>query len=294
MIPARPNPAPAEGENDLAEFVDLLFLPDHTLRLLCMFACYFDASGKTSDVTGSGDPAIALAGYIAPAKAWDRFGKDWRRLLHRFGLQYAHQKDFAHSSGQYRGWSEWKRRAYVRKGAEIINQTAHLGVVTAVLLKDWQKIVSEVRGPASAFYFVTVECLKQVALWGEKTGLGEPIRYFFESGDGHDAEVLGIAPKIRTDPDMVDGYRLDSITLADKRDRALGPGLQAADWLAWESAKYLRDTKLTAANPRDMRVSLRLLYEPGKLETRFYNEDGLLKLAESARKEIEERGIVPI
>jgi len=161
-----------------------------------MFAAYLDASGKTEDVSKPGVPALALAGYVAPVEAWKRFDKKWRvELLRSFSLKHAHHKNFAQTRNQYEGWSEKKRVRYVQVGSGLINQAASVGVVTAVLLKDYARSVSANQKPKSPFMFVAAECLKQIARWASKEKITEPIAYFFGLVSGKCAYSRGRFPQ---------------------------------------------------------------------------------------------------
>lgn len=267
----------------LAELANLLFLPEDRTRLLCMFAAYFDASGKTEDVKQPGNPVIAVAGYIAPVKAWVRFEKKWKGFLKDFGLTLAHHKEFAHRRGEYTGWSEKTRHDYVRRGAHIINQTVHYGVAAAVLLKDYEKVASENPTERSAFTFVAVTSLKMIGRWAALSTKPGPIAYVFEAGDGHDSELIQARREILDDPKHVEVYRFNSLTLAEKDDENF-VHLQAADWLAYETKKYLNDTTLRPEEPRELRNSLLPLLKPDKLLTLWYREDTLRKLRDSIRR----------
>jgi len=268
----------------LTELADLLFPPEHRQRLLCMLvAAYLDASGKTEDVKLPGTPVIAIAGYVAPVDAWLRFGKKWRPFLKDFGLTLAHHKDFAARAGEYAGWPEKRRHAYVKRGAHIINQTVHHGVAVAVLLKDYAKVTAEYPAERSAFTFVSLAALNLIGRWARESKKSEQVAYFFEAGDGHNAELLQVQHEILADPRATDVYRFKSMTIVPKKDPD-SIELQPADWLAWEAAKYLKDTTLKTEDPRAPRHSLLPLVKPNKLMTLWYSEDKLLKLREARRR----------
>lgn len=249
-----------------------------------MFAAYLDASGKTEDTNLPGDRVITIAAYVAPVDAWLRFADKWRRMLVDFGLTMAHHKEFVHRRGEYAGWSEKRRRDYVRRGAHIINQTSHQGVVAAVLLKDYARVVSENPGERSAFSFVSLVALQLIGKWAHgKSRKPGPIAYFFEAGDGHDAELTQVQSEILADSRAVAVYSFKSLTVVPKDDPDFIQ-LQAADWLAWEAAKYLKDTRLRAEKPREMRNPLQRMMRPGKLMSLWYDEERLLKLREARRR----------
>ncbi len=271
-----------------------------------MFAVYMDASGKTEDITKPGDPVLSLAGYVAPVERWEECGVAWRKMLCDYCLSRAHQTDFAQNWGEYIGWNkdEAKRRGYVTRCTEMINDTVQAGFVTAVLLKDWQRVAN--RGvdsetdavldndaayePVSAFKFVAVETIKQIAIWAHENKLTERIAYLFEPGDGRNAEIVQMREALQSSAELVNGYKFNSLTIIEPRD-PLHVQVQTADWLAYETGKYLRDTKLNTVDPRKMRETFRLIWKPGKLRTRFYNEKDLLGLCKSNLAEMRRLGI---
>jgi hypothetical protein len=85
--------------------------------------------------------------------------------------------------------------------------------------------------------------------------------------------------QIRASRANLETYRLGVMARVPKND-PIHVQLQAADFLAWEVAKYLKDTKLSEMNPREMRFPLRALWEPGKLVAQWYDEERLNKLAD--------------
>ena len=113
------------------------------------------------------------------------------------------------------------------------------------------------------------------------TNKQEQIAYFFEAGDGHDAELLQVEREILAEPRATDVYRFQSMTIVAE-DKL--PQLQPADWLAWEAAKYLKDTRLRPVDPRQPRASLLKLNNPGKLSSLWYDEKKLIELRDARRR----------
>ena len=71
---------------------------------------YFDETGHADD------PVLhfaGMAGFVAPYGAWVNFEAEWKDTLKNALLpEPSHMKDFAHSTGQFKGWKgkEEKRR----------------------------------------------------------------------------------------------------------------------------------------------------------------------------------------
>ncbi len=60
---------------------------------------YCDASGKERD------PILVVGGFVASVDSWLQFDDTWNVSLADFGIQYFHMKEFAHSTGQFKGWN---------------------------------------------------------------------------------------------------------------------------------------------------------------------------------------------
>ena len=94
--------------------------------------------------------------------------------------------------------------------------------------------------PEHPYAFCALMCLQSVADWADKVRYDGPIAYIFEGGAAHRGELDEIYKRIAKNEDAKRRYRLISLTYADKKE--VNP-LQAADILAYESYKNIRDRK---------------------------------------------------
>jgi len=62
-----------------------------------MFKAYIDESGIHADAK-----MFVLAGYLAPVKEWDRFGKRWQDVLHKYGVKRFHASDCNSNRGEFK------------------------------------------------------------------------------------------------------------------------------------------------------------------------------------------------
>ena len=89
-------------------------------KLMLMLTAYMDESGH------SADPAThfaAMAGFVAPLEIMQVAGALWDKTIKKipFELQGPfHMKDFAHFCGEFKGWSEKKRKALFGQLIQII------------------------------------------------------------------------------------------------------------------------------------------------------------------------------
>jgi tRNA nucleotidyltransferase/poly(A) polymerase len=93
---------------------------------------------------------------------------------------------------------------------------------------------------------------------------GEEIAYIFESGDEHQAEAHTFMSNVLHSPEMKEAYLYKSHAFVPKQD---APPLQAADFLAWEYARYWERTAFKKTIP--MRKSLVALLSDGYTTMEF-------------------------
>jgi hypothetical protein len=78
-----------------------------------LFKSYMDESGIQVR-----DPYCNIAGYVAPAKEWERFDHDWKFVLGEYmrdipePLRYFHALEFYGDDRKYRSWKRGKRESF--------------------------------------------------------------------------------------------------------------------------------------------------------------------------------------
>src|SRR5215469_10265714 len=75
------------------------------LRWTLVISCFFDDSGKESDLDNR---IVCAAGYMGLDNFWDMFNQAWAHHLMRHGISWLHMKDFMLSRDEYalKGW-DW-------------------------------------------------------------------------------------------------------------------------------------------------------------------------------------------
>ena len=79
-----------------------------------ILTAYFDESGTHDD-----SPITVMAGVMANASQWQRFEMKFRALKQKYGFQTFHTKKFKASSGDFRGWSPFKKFVMAQELAAI-------------------------------------------------------------------------------------------------------------------------------------------------------------------------------
>ncbi len=248
--------------------------------LLAMLGAYLDASGKTSDINQPGRPALAVAGFLAKVEQWKHFCSDWRTILDQHGVSVGHMKEFAHRKGDFKDWPESQRRRYIEQCAGILKVRVLTGHVTAVSLKDYEKIAQENGLHQSAFFYAVVHTMAQLNGWRARYAPDEMIAHIFERGDGHEDELFRADKEINAKPWLRAKTGSYSITLMSKHDDGAEP-LQASDMLAYEATKHMRDNIFASGEPRPMRGSFLKLLETGKITADYADEIALKDWIES-------------
>lgn len=79
-----------------------------------MLKAFFDDSG-----THGSSKVLAIGGCVAREEQWVLFERDWAAMLERFGILEYHSADLQAFAGDFKGWTEEKRRQLVSCAAEI-------------------------------------------------------------------------------------------------------------------------------------------------------------------------------
>jgi hypothetical protein len=226
------------------------------------YISYMDETGHPDD------PALhfaGMAGFVAPAGAWEVFEDQWRDVLHNAGLSDPfHMKDFAHSKGQFKSWKgqKEKRELFFGRLLSIIKETKADPVGTIISIDDFRSLTLEqqssfldpyyvafqkcTRGAAaSAVFDPPEEKVAMVYAYNEEFGTQEHVGVNM----GGRAEQLWHSMRVLV-TDI--GPRMGSYASASPAD--IVP-LQAADLFAYELCKEF-ENRIKRPNDR-MRYGLR-------------------------------------
>jgi hypothetical protein len=150
-----------------------------------VFTACFDASGSKSK------PWMVLAGFVAPAKAWDCFADLWNQRLNQDGIKYFHMKEFTACQGQFENWkgNELRRRALLSDLINLIKSHASrkFGHVIALEgVEHIKKAFTEKQQKAfilESYAIGGYSCAKHVDNWARMERIKTPIQFVFDDGD---------------------------------------------------------------------------------------------------------------
>ena len=242
---------------------------------------FFDDSG-----THEGSKVVAIGGCVAREEQWAQFEPEWAEMLAHFGIQEYHSGDLQAFAGEFKGWTEEKRRQLVGWAAKIGQQWAKHSFSSLLIREDYEQVVPEWAKQSAAFgdeyNFCFQMTVGQVMSWIEylKPPMPDTDQIAFVFDQQPKKEGL-----TRFSYDQIKKFR-------DPYDRMGGFGfvsgkrflpLQFADFIAYESYKEL-DRQLSGAG-RSIRAPLRMLVENAyPLEPRFFDRRGLEALVASYDK----------
>lgn len=205
--------------------------------VMVSFEGYFDESGSFDE-----DPGIfCVSGYFFTKEAALVMDAKWRQVLKDHGIPYFHMVDCAHGMGVFKEKSKKERIEIQTKLMDLIKQYVIEGF--SVIMKKDVFETDEYLNPYTHGAEVCVETLKHFLKFNRLDG---NIAYFFESGHSDkNSASKRMGERLRED--------IDTLTFATKYQVAL---LQAADILAWQTTKYVKDKMSGVRKPRADFMSL--------------------------------------
>lgn len=250
---------------------------------------YFDESGDADDPTRH---FVGMAGFLAPADSWKQVESEWESIVNspQFALtEYFHMKDFAHGTGQFKGWDKSRKDELHKALIGVLVRAEVVPVGTIVHLESYKKLTPEQQSAFKSPYVLCVqECIQFAAIKGFLP-LPEKVAMVFARQERHGA----VTARGEDNPDQAGD--IEKLFYVIKKNAHLGQWmggygsstpqesipLQAADMLAWELTKEFETIQIFPP-PREMRLSLRELLRAGgdRPLIRLY---GLLELMTTIR-----------
>jgi hypothetical protein len=207
---------------------------------IVMFTAYFDASGNKRS------PVLTMAGFVSRVSKWDRFEREWPKLLKSYGVSSLHMTEFVSAKGQFEGWKgdSARRKKFIDDVVACVKRNTNKGVATSVIISEFNEVNStfclaeEVGTPYTMCGMMAIAMVRD---WAIKKGIDpKRVLYMIEDGDEDQGKLIERANK--------DGYKV--IPLAKTEAQAF----QAGDLAAWKAMAALRE----AERKTKLRVNQRL------------------------------------
>ncbi len=236
---------------------------------------YFDASGRDEHAV------IIVAGYISTVAKWDRFDRDWRKVIARkeFDVPYFHMMKFAHSVGVFEGWKgdEPRRRRFINALLTVLSRYARAGFACMIKQAIWDSLdgvypLHETYG--RPFALAGRDCVNKAHHWGEVLHhyKRSEIKSVFEAGDPGKGDLMRVIEEAQKPVPLFEYGRPKP-----ELEHPGTPALQAADFAAWELLKAIISGK-EQAPMHEFRISLQKLAKAVPVSWTQYKESDFNKL----------------
>jgi hypothetical protein len=216
------------------------------------------------DVSRGHEPVYVLAGYVASVGHWDRFRREWKRMLSDYGVSVYSAADLdvkkdGKRVGRYKDWSDEKAFAFQKRAFEIIKRHRRVTIGSGIVVRDFYLKLGWLMkedGSSRLYYTCALDFLASVSVWIRRYKVKDPIQYIFESGDEGYYEIERLFAEIKRDTRRRGLYNLESYTNADKTSVVQ---LQAAGTWAYECYKQIANQHLDGPK-RPVRQSWNALF----------------------------------
>lgn len=160
--------------------------------------------------------------------------KEWGAVLERHKIPYFHMVDCAHGNGVFKNMPVVQRAEIVANLIALIKKYTEEGFVFLAKADSYDPPENDAPNPYS---YCAAGCVEALYMFLNMRRVEANIAYFFEEGHKHKGKAYNhIANSVKREQ--------DSLTFAAKEKVRL---LQAADLLAWQSAKYAKDYSFARA-----------------------------------------------
>jgi hypothetical protein len=205
-------------------------------------------------------PIFSVGGVVAPIEAWKQFEMEWGEVLRDFRVSQSHMKHFAHSWGEFKGWSEEKRRALLGKLLRILDSYVKFYVGAALPVEDFRKLSEQQRKDLIDPYFACFQVsIHGVGLYVEKNFPEEKVDIVFDrraKSKGLGGSLFDLCVE-----KLEVGDHLGTLSFGSTLDYV---PLQAADLVAYELNLYRRGSGIIAESRWPIKELVRQLRESDK------------------------------
>lgn len=214
-------------------------LNPHGGAVVVMFEGYFDESGDFEAVP----KVFCISGYFMRQEDAKALDSAWQQVLDEYELPYFHMVDCAHGNPPFEKLKEEGRCVEAEKRFIDLIKKYTLEGFSVVANGDHFDPTPE---DPDIYSTCVSACLSALDVFLKSHRIDGQIAYFFESGHKNKGRAYShVAAQINKSG--------ASLTFADKKQIRL---LQAADLLAWQTTKYVKDRLSRKRPPRKDFMSL--------------------------------------
>jgi uncharacterized protein DUF3800 len=227
--------------------------------VIAVLKVFMDESG-THDTS----PVVTVAAYMGRPTAWRDWTSKWARVLRP--IKVYHAVDAQHLKGEFEGWTSAEVGELVAKLLPITANAAIGAVAASIDLRVFEKAISGRDDLKELFGNPYIACLQNVmhVLMAivANAGTGERIAFIHEN-NGYHQEAYDCFDWVKKNCNY--GGNVVSLSFGAKGDY---PPLQAADILAYETNKRVRDISRPARRPwKSLRADkFAMTYDKGNMD----------------------------
>jgi hypothetical protein len=245
----------------------------------------------TADLDDSGthqQSEVAVAAcFVSDVRRWAKFETEWRSVLDDSDIAGCgfHMADFVAHQRPFDSWEQDKRDRTIKSLIGIIKEYALTGMATAVVKRDYDRfVVGKLRDKLGHYHytFAVQGCLAEIERRRAKEWDTQAYAYVFDWMTKGKHEIDNLFDSILAHNLGAHlGVEPDGWTYGNRKQQVQ---LQAADMLAWEANKYIRDHQNTGLTPRR---SFKSMVDGIEIKTRFFYGEYLQDFVEDVTPKYE-------
>ena len=189
--------------------------------------------------------------------------------------------DYVARQEHYKGWSEAKRLAVMKRIVALASASPRLAMGAALLMDDFERLSDDDKQviPDHPYGLCLIACIGKTARTLHRQGIADHVDYVFESGDAGQGGARIAVKELFANQTKRRQFAFSSLNFAPKEKF---PGLQLADVLAFETGRYVPLALGWATSPE--RKCFQALRERNEHYTMLFDFEELTKMAAKHRQ----------
>ena len=211
--------------------------------LMAVFVGYGDESGKQDDPES---PSSAYGILVGQNECWDAFDQAWKDALRGAGIEHFHRKEFGKPNGPYAQLDEIAEQRLSQDLVAAIRSAGLAGYASAVRHQALVQFNNKTGLDLDAYALSLYACLCYIC----EAHQFDEIQLYLDWVENRykklarTKEYMASYPNIPEFGDWFEKLEIHNVAKPKPEDKlSKTPGYQAADFLAWETRKYVHTDK---------------------------------------------------
>ena len=184
-----------------------------------------------------------FAGFVSTVSSWNRFSREWEKVLREYNAPYLHMKEFAFFRGPFQGWSESQRKSLLQRLLFLIKsprEPIH-SFSCSFNHQEFDSIFPpKFRAQQNHYYFAVNNCIAGIHQHCKRKNIvfsgSEKIAMVFDEHAQFAGRAVELFRAFKSNENIPQSER-DLVGSLSFGDDGCTPPLQAADLLAYEIGK---------------------------------------------------------